>query len=558
MRILTGSLVIVVVALSCTSDTANQEESSIRAGELESHLMGMVVAPTMTRQAQPVDPTFSFAPDQTEIVVIIQVGKLDADPPLDITWYRISPDGEEELFTHTVEVASFDRAFSVGLNEGTLAQGAYRVAATLNGQTAELSFAVGVAVVDGEGAGSSGSEGEGTPPVPGDSGAVTSEALEDASDPSTGTQMLLGPPGLAGSGWFDLQAGMVEFQAYFTGRFPDDPRPPLPFQIGAGVDGTTTQVIDSVLPEGQQATDLSIDPCTISGGRDLPGTEVRLTGTVDGDVDESIVVLGPDTLAPTITATSEPSTFSTVSAGDQIIFEVTAEEVRSGGPWETGVQSIFLREEGGDPFFDESFGDQPQPCGQKSWEQTVTATYTVPDNPPPIIEIVASAQDFGSGLAVPVPNIPQESRFLFYTGEVWTGTMHSETRTISEGTCRGSAEATLRLVVAEDGTVTGEAAVTGPEEVCRAGPARFTLPGPDAIYSVRGTKSATGFTLIFGVLSGQAGVGFGTNTATESVVPITGPTRAEGEFVAVFPGISEITSTNTFQLDCESCEQDAG
>lgn len=142
--------------------------------------------------------------------------------------------------------------------------------------------------------------------------------------------------------------------------------------------------------------------------------------------------------------------------------------------------------------------------------------------------------------------------------EVWTGTMHAETRTISEGTCKGSADATLRLVVAGDGTVTGEATVTGPEEVCRAGPARFTLPGPDAIYSVRGTKSAMRFTLIFGVVSGEAGVGFGTNTATESVVPITGPTRAEGEFVAVFPGISEIRSTNTFQLTCESCEQDAG
>jgi hypothetical protein len=154
--------------------------------------------------------------------------------------------------------------------------------------------------------------------------------------------------------------------------------------------------------------------------------------------------------------------------------------------------------------------------------------------------------------------IQQEPAIRADGREVWRGTMHSETRTIAEGTCRGSADATLRLVVAADGTVTGEANVTGPDEVCRAGPGRLTLPGPDAIYSVRGSKSATEFTLTFGFIEGQAGVGFGTNTAVESVVPITGSTRAEGEFLAVFPGIPEITSLNTFALDCESCEEAVG
>jgi hypothetical protein len=569
MRILAGSLVAAVVALSCTSDAANQEVPSIRAGELESHLMGMVVAPSMTRQAEPVDPAFSFAPDQTEIVVIVQVGKLDEDPPLDITWYRISPDGEEELFTHTVEVASFDRAFSVGVNEGTLAQGAYRITATMNGQTAELSFAVGAAVGDGAGAGSSGSEGAaGSPPSPGDSGAVTSEAIESPSGPGTDTQMLLGPPGLAEFSWFDHQAGIVEFQAYFTGR-GEAAAPPLPFQISAAVDGTSQPVIDSVLPEGQREIGLSLDPCAIPGGRDLPGTEVRLTGTVGEEVDESTVTLAPDTLAPMITATSEPSTFSTVSAGDQIVFEVTAEEVPSGGPWQTGVERIFLREEGGDRFFDESYGEQPQPCAQKSWEQTATATYTVPDDPPPIIEIVASSLDFGSGLAVPIPNAPQESRFLFYTGEVWTGTMHTETRVtdIPDSTmpdikysCEGSLDADLRLIVAEDGTVSGEAPYMEPKTVCRGAGVGVSGPPESGTLSVTGTRSATEFRLVLFLVEGHIASYLPVNVLTEGVpIPITGTARAEREFRVQLPsGPATVTTDFAFELTCENCEEDVG
>lgn len=87
---------------------------------------------------------------------------------MDITWSQVTEEGEQELFTHTVEVSSFEAAYSVGENPGVLIAGTYRVEATLEGESRSTQFEVEApeeTAAAGQGATSA-------PPASGDSGAV--------------------------------------------------------------------------------------------------------------------------------------------------------------------------------------------------------------------------------------------------------------------------------------------------------------------------------------------------------------------------------------------------
>jgi hypothetical protein len=506
----------------------------------------MVAAPSIDREGVPRDPSFSFDPRTPEIAVVVRIGKLDQDPPVDITWYRVGDEGDEELFTHTVDVGSFDRAFSIGVNPGTLAVGMYRVTATLDGETTELSFAVG-SEEDGR-TGGARTDAEGDPPTSGDNGAIESGA--DTPRPADDI-FLLGPD--LSFPWDDRQAGVVEFVTFLTGNS-------RPFQLNAGVDGATPQpFMDLMSPATGGYFDFFVDPCTIAGGKDLPGTTIAFTGTI-GDVATDRVVeatLGPDTLAPAITATSEPITFSRVAPGDEITFDVAAEELAFGGPWQTGVRRIELREEGGATFFEQEFGEAPQPCERKSWEQSITATYTVPEDPPPIIEIVASAQDFGSGLAIPVPTIPQESRFLFYTGEIWTGTFHADIRLDGiDVVCESSLDADVQLTVASDGMVGGDALFTESDVVCRGAGAVDREPGGlGRLMVTTGMRSETELRVSIVLIEGMINSFLPPNVLIDAAIPITAPGHAELEdHVRLTSGVGSVTTDLAWVLDCESCQ----
>jgi hypothetical protein len=151
------------------------------------------------------------------------------------------------------------------------------------------------------------------------------------------------------------------------------------------------------------------------------------------------------------------------------------------------------------------------------------------------------------------------------TGEVWTGTMHTDTFYGDRlDFCNGTADATLRLIVAADGTVTGEAELTGPEEECEAtsstGTISFDGPGTNLTdFGVTGTKTPTEFRFTF-VQRYRAGETFASGLVPtlvlEHVIPITGSTVAEGEYqLSSGPGTR---TENVVRLDCESCEEGAG
>ena len=94
------------------------------------------MVPPPNREAESdLEPSFTFSPDEPQIAVIIQTGEITGST-LDIVWTRVAAEGEQErLFSHTVEVSSHERAYSIGKNPGSLTTGTYRVVATLEGHS---------------------------------------------------------------------------------------------------------------------------------------------------------------------------------------------------------------------------------------------------------------------------------------------------------------------------------------------------------------------------------------------------------------------------------------
>jgi hypothetical protein len=126
----------------------------------------------------------------------------------------------------------------------------------------------------------------------------------------------------------------------------------------------------------------------------------------------------------------------------------------------------------------------------------------------------------------------------------------------------------LELIVAPDGTVTGQATAqsqTGNSNlVCGNVPEQYLVaqvveyPATEAVLDVSGRMTVDEFQIELTYASGTVGIGFeiGLLGVTQSV-PITAPGVAQGEFSSRFPG-GGWYSENTFDLLCESCEEAVG
>jgi hypothetical protein len=172
---------------------------------------------------------------------------------------------------------------------------------------------------------------------------------------------------------------------------------------------------------------------------------------------------GKDTDAPRMKVTSIPAKGTKVKAGDKIRVTIIASERHADGhkSWPTGVQSIQLT--ANDGLVDsKDYGKPPQPCAR----QTLEATYTVPNNPPPVIHLHALAED-GVG-----NNGGEDADFP--TGDKWEGSWHSTGIHDSQRYGRGgnvrhqeTLDATFAFYVSGDGVISGEgrAAVDNPPGV---------------------------------------------------------------------------------------------
>lgn len=312
---------------------------------------------------------------------------------------------------------------------------------------------------------------------------------------------------LAGLGYYGPQGG-----------------PPFDVTVTASVGGGPETIAHVRYQGGDtSAPILSLDPCQLMGGSDLPGTTVTFSfagGPPNVEGAPLQVRLGEDDAAPDVALNSSPPNGKKVKAGDQIKIDALAREKRSGGPWQMGVQSIEVRANG-DLVKDESYlSFRGKKCGAKSWTQALpTATYTVPSNPPDPVTICAIAEDFAGN--------QREKCAKFPTKERWTGVIRSR---LDAPTCLLVEEGRVRLSV--DGkTVTG----SGTIRVTRRGRG---CTGPDeATLAYSATKTSDAFRLVQTDNFGGRAV---------FVAPIAGRSARAG-----FPPISYLTGTLTLQ--CATC-----
>ena len=534
------ALVVLVLVSGCApsapAPTATGTGGSPAASSLDpagpaGPILELVVAREVDREGNPVDPSFTVPADQAQIAVIAAIGQLEGSSRVNLAWYRLPDpwaeveDAEEELFRHEVEVTSGDLAWSVGTNPGTLAPGSYLVRATLGTQTRDVEFEVASA----SSAASSSPPGEPTGEPASASGPVSgTSGTAEASDAE--------PTGRS------CEEGVAAFRDAIAGPFLDHTADSTDVQaLGSPHYGLhnacvnmsmlSTAIQGRASVQGEQP-----NPCALPDGSDLPGTTVVATWRVYGGVAAEFpmrVVLGDDTLAPRARVLSNPGPGKQVREGDQIHVTARAQERRSGGPWQMGLARIQLLSVRPSQELVDSveFTDRRgKACEGKAWEGTLEATYTVPPNPPPVIELCVVAEDWaGNG----------EGRgdwkcAEFRTGEVWEGTEHGEWMQASLGVV-STHDGTIKLTVAPDGSVSGEGSGT---QWAPASTGDYTT-------TISGTRDDNAFRLKISFSPGGSG---------DFVVPIRGRT-AEAEWQDVGPGL---VYTVTIKLKCVSCEEAVG
>jgi hypothetical protein len=199
---------------------------------------------------------------------------------------------------------------------------------------------------------------------------------------------------------------------------------------------------------------------------------------------------GKDTDPPRLKVTWTPPKDTKVKAGDKIRVTIIASERYADGhkSWPTGVQSIQLT--ANDGLVDsKDYGKPPQPCVR----QTLEASYTVPNNPPPIIHLHAIAED-GVG------NHGGEDGD-FPTGDKWEGTWHVTGIHDSQRYGAGGKlvrhqetfDATFVFYVSGDGVISGEgrATVDNPPGVADECTNTWSPPHFDVPVHITGKSSAT-------------------------------------------------------------------
>ena len=124
---------------------------------------------------------------------------------------------------------------------------------------------------------------------------------------------------------------------------------------------------------------------------------------------------GKDTDPPRLKVTWTPPKNTKVKAGDKIRVTIIANERYADGhkSQPTGVQSIqFIANE--EVVDSKDYGKPPQPCAR----QTLDATYTVPNDPKPIIHLHAIAEDGVGNHDGEDADVP--------TGKTWKGTLRAD------------------------------------------------------------------------------------------------------------------------------------
>jgi hypothetical protein len=448
-----------ILALAASCSFGGEDKSTIRAQRLTSPLVAMSVASSIDGDGRAVDPSYTFEPDQPQIVVVVQTGKVTGSR-LEIVWYQKEDNRRVKLFEHALDVKSYDRAYSTAKNPGTLASGTYVVEATVEGTSRAVEWDVAgeaATATSAQGAGPAQPPKSGGAPVAGTSG--TAAQTTAAGTAGTGCKFELVGESLKAESETDLEANRVAWGAHAEGC---SAAVVLTYVDGAVNDGPYELVGNfNIAGSGAAALALAyVNPCSFDEGSDRPGTKVQFRLTEGGDPPREratlLVALGEDSLAPRALATFTPPDGTRVKRGDKIKMEIVARERRKGGPWQSGLAQIQAIGPEGVIGKTAEFPElRKKACDDERLEQRHEVIYKVPRNSAAVIELCAIAEDF-------VGQSSRPSCGRFPTTDVWEGTVrsHSSFTIPSAGTCSAEYETQVKLRLKRNGKLSGTAQAT--------------------------------------------------------------------------------------------------
>lgn len=552
--------VVFLLAAACSGGEGKERPAS-PFRQVNRPIVDIVPAASIGEDGQPVDPALVFAPEAPQITLVAQVGEVTGSP-MDITWSHVTDEGEVELFTHTVEVASFDAAYSVGESPGTLTPGTYRVEATLEGESLSTQFEV-------EAPAETGAAGEGAtsgPPSSGDSGTV-GPPVDPTAGPSE-TSLFTSVE------WAPVDPNASSIKVFVLAGVPGGGGR---VEVKATMGGSTRTVSFPTDEAGLVQEILDFDPCVHPGGSDLPGTKATFDTTLyEGNTvaasNTDFTTLGPDTTKPGITINSEPRAGSRVEPGDEILLDATAQENRNGPSWQTGVQTFQLTATPGGQVGEpqQAPSRRPQSCDRKQWSLATQGTYEVPADAPPIIEICGIAEDFAGNI--------QTTCNKYYAGETWKGTANITSSAVypDGSTCRDGWKLEFTFGVSPEGTIEGQGTAeltSGP--TC---PFPIIVPSFEQLeYQVLGEETAGGFSLRFAqahfeLAPGATNAGFfsmfqfdNTGQSPSGGPPVfvavsgtSGTGQGMWQFQSGITPQATYSANGTITIECVTCEEAVG
>lgn len=520
-------------------------------------LRGLVMAKRVTGKQTIDDPRFAFTADDKEAVAVVTLGSDTSEgATLTMAWYRLAGvDGREHLFSHEIQVGPGGMAYSQGVAPGGLAPGIYEVVATLGERQVRVLWVVRRAA---DGAAASTSVVNSTVPV---TVFAASFAQTPAAEPEP---------------WEVPGPGDYAYNSYNRGGPEAPPAPnqsPGPCTVNSvypGFDpmsyatanvnfaGACSSMTLAAMASGPPLTVAStsdIDPnrpstvlhgeaelCNLPGGSDFPGTIVNWTATGSDGASGSAAFKVPDygELIEAIIQ-SDPEGPRRIESGQTIQLRGMAMVM----PPALGIKELSIL--AGDELLQKvgnaSGSSEPQSCDPGRFVAVNRTHYTVPANPPPVIQICSEAVGFDG----------RKSRACteFFTGEVWEGSLAVKGTYAGTATCTSRWQGTVRFVVSDDGSIQGKGTISNPGEYLCSVPA----PQPPAYtteFTVGGHTTETGFQIEFGGVIKNYTEGLGLPPSQIEVS--RSDNRASASSANTYPGgDASATIEHTWTLECKSC-----
>lgn len=532
-------------------------------------------------QGRTVAPAFAFRPSERQLTAVVTLGEVADRASLRVTWFRAEGfDDRRELFSHDISVGSFAHAYSQGLTPGRLAPGWYEVVASLGGRQVATRWRV---VDDSQvlhtiqlvSSAAATNETEPGPPETGGSGVwvdfldpktgewvprhfdefpwhldpTTGEpwAPEEGAEPETREPQPCALEGIWGD--YEFFFATADVMMGYDGDCDQDAIAGI--TIAAAIAGPPV-----VVGRGRRAEFM---PCALPGGTDEPGTTIHVVAWLEGQEASSVAteIVIEDLEATVVGLNAEPEPGSRVQPGQVIALQALAMEMFQG----PGIKLLEIRGPEG-PLLTEEY--EADDCDPDRHIKLIQTAYTVPPDPPGVIELQAVVEDHAGRR--------ETDTIRFLTADTWKGTIESTTsRTYVTsdgfvGVCSDQWLTELVFTVDASGMVEGTATarlVSGPDCSFPMGAA----PAQQLDFRVLGTAGDEAFVLRLegGMTQAAVVAGLGTLYVTpgcpnstpgaEIEIPHTAEGRARARVELDLPlgcggsAGDTFTSTNLIELE---------